>query len=103
MAESAALLAVYEVITMKYYFIVLATLSVLALILYGADKLRAKRDRWRIPEAILLGLGFFGGAVGALLGMKLWHHKTKHWYFWVVNVLGLVWQLALAGYLLFAK
>lgn len=88
---------------MKYYFIVLATLSVLALILYGADKLRAKRDRWRIPEAILLGLGFFGGAVGALLGMKLWHHKTKHWYFWVVNVLGLVWQLALAGYLLFAK
>lgn len=88
---------------MKYYFIVLATLSVLALILYGADKLRAKRDRWRIPEAILLGLGFFGGAVGALLGMKLWHHKTKHWYFWVVNILGLVWQLALAGYLLFAK
>ena len=88
---------------MKYYFIVLATLSVLALILYGADKLRAKKNRWRIPEAILLGLGFFGGAVGALLGMKLWHHKTKHWYFWVVNVLGLVWQLALAGYLLFAK
>lgn len=88
---------------MKYYFIVLATLSVLALILYGADKLRAKKNRWRIPEAILLGLGFFGGAVGALLGMKLWHHKTKHWYFWVVNILGLVWQLALAGYLLFAK
>lgn len=88
---------------MKYYLIVLATMSVLALVFYGADKLRAKRNRWRIPEAVLLGLGFFGGAVGALLGMKLWHHKTKHWYFWVVNILGLVWQLGLAGYLLFVR
>lgn len=88
---------------MKYYLIVLATMSVLALVFYGADKLRAKRNRWRIPEAVLLGLGFFGGAVGALLGMKLWHHKTKHWYFWVVNILGLLWQAGLAGYLLFVR
>lgn len=88
---------------MKYYLIVLATMSVLALVFYGADKLRAKRNRWRIPEAVLLGLGFFGGAVGALLGMKLWRHKTKHWYFWVVNILGLLLQAALAAYLLFVR
>ena len=43
----------------------------------------------------MLGLGFCGGAVGALLGMKVFRHKTKHWYFWVVNVLGLAWQVAL--------
>jgi len=88
---------------MKYYFIVLATFSVLALLLYGVDKLRAMKNRWRIPEKILLGLGFCGGALGAIAGMRLWHHKTRHWYFWVVNILGLAWQLALAVYLLFLR
>lgn len=72
-----------------------AGMSLLALFLYGADKRKAKKHRWRTPEAVLLGFGFFGGAVGALIGMNLFRHKTKHWYFWVVNVLGLAWQIAL--------
>lgn len=88
---------------MKYYFIILATLSVLAFLLYGSDKLRAKRNRWRIPEAVLLGLGFVGGALGAIVGMRVWHHKTRHWYFWALNILGLAWQLALAVYLLLGR
>ena len=79
---------------MKFYLIFLAVLSVTALILYGVDKLKAKGGYWRISEAALLSVGFFGGALGALLGMKLWHHKTRHWYFWAVNILGLLWQLA---------
>lgn len=73
-----------------------AVVSVVAFFFYGADKKKAIKHRMRIPEATLLGLGFFGGAVGALAGMSLFRHKTKHWYFWVVNYLGLAVQAALA-------
>ena len=83
----------------KYYMIAYGAfvliMSLIAFILYGADKRKAKKSAWRIPEAVLLNFGFFGGAVGALLGMKAFRHKTKHWYFWVVNILGLIWQVAL--------
>ena len=85
----------------KFYFIFLAGMSVIALILYGVDKHRAKARAWRIPEAVLLGFGLFGGAFGALIGMNAFHHKTKHWYFWVVNVTGLIVQAAIAMLLIF--
>ena len=47
-----------------------------------------------IPEKVLLLLSFFGGAAGGLLGMLLFRHKTRHWYFWAVNFLGFAWQAA---------
>lgn len=87
---------------MQPFYIVLllfSVLSILTLLLYGIDKWRAKRRLWRIRESTLLGLGFLGGAVGALLGMELFRHKTKHWYFWAANLFGLLWQAALAFYL----
>ena len=74
---------------MKYYLLAVAVLSVIAFLLYGIDKRKAKAKRWRIPEATLLGIGIIGGAPGALLGMMAWRHKTRHWYFWAVNFLGL--------------
>ena len=77
-----------------------ALISLVALFLYWNDKRKAKRHRWRTPEAVLLGVGFFGGSVGALLGMNLFRHKTKHWYFWAVNVLGLAWQVALVFWMI---
>lgn len=77
------------------YAIFLAIMSLIAFILYHGDKKKAKSGKWRTPEAVLLGFGFFGGAIGALLAMNAFRHKTKHWYFWVVNVLGLAWQIAL--------
>ncbi|MBQ8404230.1 MAG: DUF1294 domain-containing protein [Clostridia bacterium] len=70
-------------------------MSAIAFILYAVDKAKAKKGAWRIPEAVLLGWGFLGGAVGALVAMKNLRHKTKHWYFWAVNILGLLWQVAL--------
>ncbi|MCQ2452051.1 MAG: DUF1294 domain-containing protein [Oscillospiraceae bacterium] len=73
----------------------LVLLSLIAFILYGSDKRKAKTGAWRTKESVLLGVGLIGGAAGALLGMKAFRHKTKHWYFWVVNTLGLVLQLAL--------
>ncbi|MBQ6197250.1 MAG: DUF1294 domain-containing protein [Lachnospiraceae bacterium] len=52
-----------------------------ALILFGADKKRAKEGRWRIPEKTLFLSAILGGSIGAILGMHLFRHKTKHWYF----------------------
>ncbi|MDD6278201.1 MAG: DUF1294 domain-containing protein [Oscillospiraceae bacterium] len=85
---------------MKYYLIFLGIMSIISLIIYGVDKLKAKHHKWRIPESALLSFGFFGGSVGALAGMKLFRHKTKHIYFWIVNILGLAWQAALLIFLI---
>ena len=46
-----------------------------------ADKRRAQRGRWRISEKALFLFPVLGGALGGLLGMRVFHHKTKHWYF----------------------
>ena len=56
----------------------LVFINVLTFLLYGIDKWKAKRSRWRIPESVLLGLAAVGGSVGAWLGMRVWHHKTQH-------------------------
>jgi uncharacterized membrane protein YsdA (DUF1294 family) len=62
----------------KVMLIYLAVVNVLAFILYGIDKYKAKHDRWRIREARLIGIALIGGSVGAWLGMRVWHHKTLH-------------------------
>lgn len=46
-----------------------------------SDKARAKKKVWRIPEKVLLGVALLGGSFGSWIGMKKFHHKTKHWYF----------------------
>ena len=53
-------------------------LNVITFFLYGIDKWKAKKNRWRIPESILLLLAVLGGSIGAWIGMKIWHHKTMH-------------------------
>ncbi len=82
----------------KLYAAFLLAMSLAAFILYGADKRKAKTKRWRTKEKTLLLCGVFGGAVGALLGMQTFRHKTKHWYFWAVNLAALLLQAA--GFLL---
>lgn len=62
-------------------WIYLVVVNVLAFALYGIDKYKAKAGAWRIPEKTLLGIAVLGGSVGAIAGMKTFHHKTKHWYF----------------------
>lgn len=57
--------------------IYLETVNLLTLAIYGLDKHRARVHRERIPEAALLGLAVLGGAVGALAGMLLFHHKIR--------------------------
>lgn len=55
----------------------IAASNIIAFLAYGIDKQRARRHQWRIPEEALLGLAVIGGSVGALLGMRFFHHKTK--------------------------
>lgn len=56
----------------------LVAINVLTFLVYGLDKLKAKKGKWRIPEHALLLLAVVGGSIGALLGMKAWRHKTMH-------------------------
>lgn len=58
--------------------IYLAAINVVTFFIFGIDKWKAKRSKWRIPETTLLGLAVIGGSIGAWLGMKVWHHKTMH-------------------------
>ena len=88
------IMAMKQEILLIIVFAVIAFMSIVAFILYGVDKKKAQKGAWRIPEAVLLGWGFFGGACGALCGMKVFRHKTKHWYFWAVNILGLMVHIA---------
>ena len=83
----------------RYFFIYLAVVNLVAFGLFGADKKRAvyngeiekaKRRRKpepvramkrRIPEKTLLVTAAIGGSLGAMAGMWIFRHKTKHWYF----------------------
>ena len=58
--------------------IYLAVINILTFFLFGIDKLKAKRSKWRVKESTLLWLSVLGGSIGAWLGMKAWHHKTLH-------------------------
>lgn len=56
----------------------LVLINIVTFVTYGVDKLKAKKQCWRIPESTLIGLGVIGGSLGALIGMQIWHHKTQH-------------------------
>lgn len=81
----------------KYWIIAFIAWNLVVMIVYGIDKLKAKKGAWRIPEKTLIGLALLMGATGALLGMKFFRHKTKHKLFtigvpvcFVINVLVIV-------------
>ena len=61
-----------------YILYYLALINVITFLIYGIDKLKAKKGKWRIPEATLLLFAIMGGSIGAWLGIKVWHHKTMH-------------------------
>lgn len=66
---------------------VLILINLYTFFLYGYDKYRAIHNKWRIPEAVLLSSSLFLGALGALLGMFVFRHKTRHKLFvWFVPI-----------------
>ena len=78
-------------IFLVYYLII----NIIGLIIMGVDKRKAIRNAYRIPEANLFCVALLGGALGTTLGMRIFHHKTKHWYFAVGMPLIFLVQLVL--------
>ncbi len=60
------------------YFV---TVNIFGFLFMGLDKWKAKKRSWRIPEATLFIIAVIGGALGSVIGMYLFRHKTRHWYF----------------------
>ena len=83
----------------KILVIYLLPVNFLSFILYGIDKKRARKREWRISEKTLIGIAVIGGCVGAILGMHIFHHKTRHWYFRYGLPLILTIQVLLAWFL----
>ena len=77
----------------------LLAINAVTFIVYGIDKYKAKKAKWRISEATLLLLAVLGGSVGAWMGMKVWHHKTMHKKFKYGIPAILLIQIALMAYL----
>ena len=84
----------------KLYLIFIFVMSLITFILYWVDKTKAKKGAWRVKEVTLLLFSFFGGALGGYIGMLSLRHKTKHWYFTLVNIVSLSIHLVLGYYLL---
>ena len=70
--------------------IYLILINILSFILYGLDKYKAIKNKWRIPESVLLSISFLGGGIGSTLGMYAFRHKTKKKKFIFLNLLLLV-------------
>ena len=78
----------------------LLAINIASFFLYGIDKYKAKKGRWRISEATLLLMAVIGGSIGAWVGMRIWHHKTMHKKFKYGIPVIIIFQVALAVYLL---
>ena len=77
----------------------LLAVNIATFLLYGVDKYKAKKGRWRISEATLLMMAVIGGSIGAWAGMRLWHHKTMHKKFKYGIPVIIIMQIALVTYL----
>lgn len=80
---------------MKFLWIYLVIVNVVSFIMYGVDKAKAKLNKWRIPEATLLGISFIGGSLGAFAGMQLFRHKTKHIKFKILAPLFIIFHVVI--------
>ena len=85
-------------IVFLYY---LSIINCVAFVLYGIDKYKATKNKWRIPENTLILAAVIGGSVGALLGMNFFHHKTLHKKFTIGVPFILLLQIGLAAYFFF--
>ena len=84
----------------SYLAYCLLAINAVAFIVYGIDKYKAKKAKWRISEATLLLMAVIGGSIGAWVGMRIWHHKTMHKKFKYGIPVIIIFQVALAVYLL---
>lgn len=79
---------------LKFMVVYLAVMTAIGFLSMYIDKKRAREHRWRIPEKTLFLIAVLGGSIGSNLGMRVYRHKTKHWYFVVGMPMILVLQIA---------
>ncbi len=79
--------------------IYLLMINAVGFAMMGIDKTRAKRGQWRISEKALFNCALLGGSLGTTLGMFVFRHKTRHWYFKYGMPLILVIQVLLINYI----
>lgn len=84
---------------MNYFAVYLLIVNAIGLALMLSDKYRAKKNMWRIRESVLLGTAILGGSIGTWLGMRIFHHKTKHLQFSLGLPLMIALQIVLAVWL----
>lgn len=87
----------------KIIIVYLLIMNVVTFFMYGIDKWKARKNKWRISEATLLVTALIGGSAGALLGMHIFRHKTKHWKFKILVPLFLIVHIALPVYFVLAR
>jgi len=80
---------------------IICLMNLIAFIMFGVDKYKASHDLWRISESTLILFAFLGGAIGALAGMKVFHHKTRKIKFRILIPAALVFNIAVAGFIIY--
>ena len=86
-----------NVVTLLTAYVVV--INLIGFIVMGMDKRRAKKHAFRIPEATLFTIAIIGGSVGCIIGMRYFHHKTRHWYFVYGMPFILILQIALVVFI----
>lgn len=83
-------MTIYGIVTLY-----LAVMNLTGFAMMGIDKRKAVRRLWRIPESTLFVIAIIGGSIGSIIGMRVFHHKTRHWYFVLGMPLILILQILL--------
>ena len=81
---------------MKYFLLYLLVINLVSFFAMGIDKRKAIKGKWRIPESTLMIMAVIGGSVGAIFGMRVFRHKTKHKKFFIGLPVILILQILLA-------
>ncbi|MBQ1193216.1 MAG: DUF1294 domain-containing protein [Lachnospiraceae bacterium] len=79
----------------KIFIIYILIMTIIGTLSMYIDKRKAIKNKWRIPEKTLFLIALLGGSIGSIAGMRLFHHKTKHWYFVVFMPAILILQIIL--------
>lgn len=85
---------------LKIVIIYLVVVNIAGFLMMGIDKLKAKKNAWRVPEKTLFAVSIIGGSIGTWAGMYVFRHKTKHWYFVIGMPMILVLQIVGLWYFL---
>lgn len=85
-------------ITLSTYLVII---NISGFVLCGIDKRRSKTKAWRVRETTLFNIALLGGSIGLFLGMKLFHHKTKHKSFTIFVPVIIITQVLIVLYLFY--